>query len=36
MHWVHPRSIGERMGESDAEQCEQNDPADPSDRHEGR
>ena len=36
VHWVRPCSIDERMSESNAEQCEQRDPTNPRERHEGR
>ena len=35
MHRVRPCSIDERMDECEAEQYEQNNPADPRERHEG-
>lgn len=35
MHRLRPGSIDERMNECEAEQQEQNNPADPRERHEG-
>ena len=35
MHRLRPGSIDERMNECKAEQQEQNNPADPRERHEG-